>query len=488
MSTFTDGFLQAFKLILSADPEIVDITLFSFQLSFGAIILALIIGIPAGLVIGHYNFIGKNILTTLVNTLTGFPPVVMGVFLYVLLSRTGPLGFLQLLYSPVAMLLAQFLLALPIIISTTIQAVAGLPKEFFETLSSLGLKGKNRNQVIIREIRSSLIIGGVIGFGRAISEVGAILIVGGNIRWHTRTLTTASVLEISRGSPELAIALGIILLTVSFLVNLILHLFQYSIIRPTWLKFGSQEKIKHSKSDIPFENNEYLIKKYFPKLAPISINCLDITKKYDEQIVLNKISIRFIPGKIYTIIGPNGVGKSTLLRLISGIDKQFTGKIDFEPESKYKPYLHQMPYMLKGNVMQNLNLITKDKDVIDGVIHDFGLEELINKNVVNLSGGEKRRTAIARLFLTNPNYLILDEPTADLDPAGVGRIEKILEYLRDKGLLIIMTTHNLLQAKRIADNIVIHLGETKIITGNVKEIFESDDPEIKAFIDGTLPW
>ncbi|MHA2169330.1 MAG: ABC transporter permease [Candidatus Kariarchaeaceae archaeon] len=485
MSTFTDGFINAIELIIRRDPEVVDITLFSFQLSLSALFLAILVGLPLGLLIGLYDFFGKRIIVSITYSFTGFPPVTMGVFLFVLLSRTGPLGTLELLYTPRAMLLAQFFLALPIIMSTTIQAVSILPDEFFETLSTLNVTGIKRRKILVLEIRSSLMVGAIIGFGRAISEVGAILILGGNIRWSTRTLTTASVLEISRGSPEMAIALGIILLFISFLVNIILQVFQSSLILPQFASDVKDYKIRSSKTT---NGIDQVRSEYYYKIKQTEIEAVGISKQYNSRKILEGTSLNFEPGKIYAVIGPNGVGKTTLLRILSNIESDFTGTVTQNPRSNDIPYLHQTPYMLKGNVLSNLKLSNPDETFLEDVIGDFGLADLLKNDANKLSGGEKRRVAIARLILTRSNYLIMDETTSDLDPAGVARIENIVQSMRDFGGLIVMTTHNLLQARRIADKVILILDPQKIFVGDAQEIFDSDNPEIKSFIDGTLPW
>ncbi len=496
MTNLYDGIRIALELIISRDPEIIDITVLSFQVSLGATIIASVIGIPLGMLLGYFRFPGRNAVLVLINTLTGFPPVVMGVFLYVLLSQTGPLAFLELLYTPLGMALAQFLLALPIIISISAQAIASLPKRFYETLLSLGITGKRKMIAVFRETRSALLSATIIAFGRAISEVGAILIVGGNIRWYTRTLTTAAVLEVSKGRTEFAIALGLILLTVAMLVNLLFQALQSETMRLGVSSIGNFivyfGRPKHrvvsanNQHEVPLEQ---VVATLPCKNTNIGIKCSKVNKKYQQRRILKNVDTYFAPKRIHVIIGPNGVGKSTLIRTIAGIVSPDSGTIEFlGPKPLFPPIMHQKPYMFEGTTRDNLKITGADDKMIDLVVNALGLSGLLNTRAKNLSGGEQKRVALARLLLTRPCLLVLDEPTSGLDPGSILKVETLLQLLSENGVTIILTSHDMLQAKRIGDSVTLLLNGSVRITGKSSDVFETDDPEIQGFFTGEIPW
>ena len=226
MNEIIEGFFKAIQLILSLDPEVLNITLLSLRVSGTAVILASIVGLPTGTLLGLYNFKGKQIVTNLVNTMMGLPPVVVGLFVFLLLSRSGPLGPLGLLYTPLAMIIAQFILATPIVTGITMAAVSNVDRAVKETAISLGATESQLIWTILKETRTSILSGIIVAFGQVLSEVGAIMIVGGNIRWHTRALTTAIVLETRRGEFALSIALGLILISLAFIINMVLTYLQ----------------------------------------------------------------------------------------------------------------------------------------------------------------------------------------------------------------------------------------------------------------------
>jgi len=226
LNEIIEGLFKAIQLILSLDPEVLNITLLSLRVSGTAVILASIVGLPTGTLLGLYNFKGKQIVTNLVNTMTGLPPVVVGLFVFLLLSRSGPLGPLGLLYTPLAMIIAQFILATPIVTGITMAAVSNVDRAVKETAISLGATESQLIWTILKETRTSILSGIIVAFGQVLSEVGAIMIVGGNIRWHTRALTTAIVLETRRGEFALSIALGLILISLAFIINMVLTYLQ----------------------------------------------------------------------------------------------------------------------------------------------------------------------------------------------------------------------------------------------------------------------
>jgi len=226
MNSMTEGFLKAFSLICNLNQELLDIILLSLKVSGIALIISSIIGVPAGAIIGLKKFSGRGFIITLLNTFMGLPPVVVGLFVYLLLSRSGPLGFMGLLYTPSAMVAAQTILALPIVASLCHSAIVAVDPIIGQAAITLGATPYQKAVAIIREARYGILSSIIAGFGRAMAEVGAILIVGGNIAGYTRVMTTTIALETDKGNFELALALGVILLIISLLINIALHLIQ----------------------------------------------------------------------------------------------------------------------------------------------------------------------------------------------------------------------------------------------------------------------
>lgn len=216
---FIEGIVEAFILIFTFDEEIWDIIFLSIRVSGTATILATVMGLPLGSYLGLREFRGKKTLSNLLNTFMGFPPVVMGLIIFLLLSRSGPLGGLGILYTAIAMIIAQLFLAIPIVIGTSKAAIESVDPNLRETILSLGGKEYQLWWELIKDSKKSIIAGILIAFGQAISEVGAVIIVGGNIRWHTRTFTTAIVLQTRMGEFGMAIALGMVLIIITFILN-----------------------------------------------------------------------------------------------------------------------------------------------------------------------------------------------------------------------------------------------------------------------------
>jgi tungstate transport system permease protein len=216
---FGAAFGLAFHLILSGDSELAAIIQLSLQVSLSAVVAACAIGLPLGAATAVYRFPGRGALILFTNAMMGLPPVVVGLLIYLMLSNAGPLGVFGLLYSPTAMIIAQTVLVTPIVAALARQVIADLHAEYDEQLRSLGLSGARTMATLLWDGRYSLLTVALAGFGRAVAEVGAVIIVGGNIDHVTRVMTTAIALETSKGDLGLALALGIILISLSLLVN-----------------------------------------------------------------------------------------------------------------------------------------------------------------------------------------------------------------------------------------------------------------------------
>jgi tungstate transport system permease protein len=214
-----NGLIGAVKLLLTFNVDIYEIIGLSLFVSILSSVIASLIAIPCGIFIGLRNFKGRNALIKIINTLMGLPPVLGGLFVYLLLSRKGPLGFTELLFTPIAMIIAQTLLVTPIICGIVMSATQTRGKAIYEALFTLNAKRKDMLIYLVREMKLQIIGAFTVGFGRAISEVGAVMLVGGNIEHKTRVMTTYIVLQTGMGNFDKAIAIGLVLLIVAFLIN-----------------------------------------------------------------------------------------------------------------------------------------------------------------------------------------------------------------------------------------------------------------------------
>lgn len=223
MQSIVDAVGLAISLVLSGDADLMEIVGLSLYVSIAATLLASAFGLPLGAILAISRFPMRRFCLVLVNALMGLPPVVLGLVVYLFLSRSGPFGFLGLLYTPTAMIIAQTLLIAPIMIALTRQALEDLHDEYAEPFRSLGLTRVQTVRTLIWEGRFALLTVGLAGFGRAIAEVGAVMIVGGNIDHLTRVMTTSIALETSKGNLPLALALGLVLVTLALLVNAVVQ-------------------------------------------------------------------------------------------------------------------------------------------------------------------------------------------------------------------------------------------------------------------------
>ena len=226
MDTIWQGFLKAIELIINLDPEVMQIAGRSLRIAITSSILASLICIPLASVIHFNNFRGKRTLVNLIQTMYFIPTVAVGLFVFVLFSRAGPFGWTESLFTPNTIIIGQVLLITPIILGLTISALSGIDRTIIDTARSLGANGIQITFLILKEARFAVMAAVIMGFGRAISEVGISLMVGGNIRGFTRVITTAISLETSKGDIELSMALGIILIIIALIVNIVMNRIQ----------------------------------------------------------------------------------------------------------------------------------------------------------------------------------------------------------------------------------------------------------------------
>jgi tungstate transport system permease protein len=238
LDDITQGVLQAVNLIVTLNPDVMQIAALSLYISLSATCIAALISIPLGGLIHFHEFYGKRALIIVIQTLYSVPTVVVGLVLYLLISKSGPLGYFGLLFTPEGMILGQTLLIMPIMVGLVISALSGVDKSISDTLVALGATGFQKILEIVKEARYAILSAVVLGFGRAIAEVGVAMMIGGNIRNSTRVLTTAITLETAMGEFGLSIALGIILLTVALIVVVILNLITSGLSQDTQIILG----------------------------------------------------------------------------------------------------------------------------------------------------------------------------------------------------------------------------------------------------------
>ena len=226
MDLLVDSFFSAILLLVSLDPEMVEIVLVSLRVSATSTLLAALIGLPLGFFIAIETFPGKRLVITCLNTLLALPTVVVGLFVYAFISRKGILGMFDLLYTQKAMIIGQTILIIPLVTTFTISAVSRIDERYRKTAMTLGANWWQTAGVIIREARFGIVAAIIAAYGRVIAEVGISMMLGGNAKGFTRTMTTAMALEYDKGIFILAVALGIILLAISFGMNLLFHFFQ----------------------------------------------------------------------------------------------------------------------------------------------------------------------------------------------------------------------------------------------------------------------
>ncbi len=545
-SDFIDGLITAMHLIITLDPEVIEITIRSLHVSLVALFFAALIGIPTGIFLSSKSFRGKKIILVTVHAFMGFPPVLAGLILYLILTTNGVLGFLDLLFTEEAMMMVQFILAVPIIIGLTHNAVTEVPPEITELALTLGADRLKLWKTILNEAKSGITLGMITALGRLLAEVGGILIVGGNIRFKTRTLTTSIVQEVQKGDFSLALALGIILLTLSLLVNGGLTWFQFlqyqqfspdnasikkknrrlNVAFNLTLSKGMKEEIysfieEYKNVELQGLIQEYLRlkeitrKKKKQQHAILSVMFKDIQKRFGQKNVFSGISSleRLKQGNLYGIIGPNGIGKSTLLKILSGILPAEMGQISLELSDNDKNiiitfdsnmtsrtslkntfkdndillsrtvYLHQHPVLLKGSCWDNVTYVqgtdSKESRRLGALLLTLvGLEDKVFHEASSLSGGQKQLLCFARALTTFPDILLLDEPTSNLDFRHMLKLEHVIYRLtKSNNMLILFSSHDLFQVQRISDKVGI-LKEDTLDWYDVSRIHEADDPWI----------
>lgn len=402
-----------------------------------ATLIATFFALGFALLLANTNWRGKEVLRVIVQALYGLPPVVVGVMVYLALSKDGLLSDLNWLFTIEGMIFAQTLLIFPLILGVAWGALERVSEDKRDVFRVMNVKKSRRVMLEMYCARRGIVNAILLGFGRAIAEVGAVLMVGGNIAGKTRVLTTSVVLETSIGEMDTALQLGGVLLVLSLLVALSIQLLQ----RVHFLghgKFGEDSRDIES-----FDNFD------------LHLENLNVEK--DGIRILNSYSIKLKQGEIIALMGESGSGKSTLLRRICGLEGDDLGI------GRDVAYVAQQPTLVMDTVAMELQLPIMVHNHLPDAGKELalicGLEEKERQRTDTLSGGEKQRLAFLRALAMNRKILILDEFTSELDGLSVEKIENEVLKFKQRGGCVLFATHNVLQAQRLATRtIFIHQG------------------------------
>ena len=425
----------------------------TFITSGTATVLATLIGVPLGAWCARQSSVHFHRLKTLITALYGLPPVVVGVFVYSLFSKSGALGSLDLLFTVEAMIFAQTCLILPLVWGGSWTAFEGVGQAYSDTLTTLGINERQRLGMEIQLASNGVYHAIVIAFGRAIAEVGAVIMVGGNIAGKTRVMTTSIVLETSKGNMEQAALLGTLLLVFSL----------------SLVALAAMVRQRRKTTNVP------LLGGSLPRPTSFETRMEKVVRvEKGGRVVVNDVVLNLTPGTITVVVGESGAGKTTLLKALAGLE---SGDVQCGPKACV--YVQQQPVVFTNSVGAELMLTHRlfpDFPPSGKAYSDlFQLNELANQGTAELSGGERQRVVLARQFSLAPSLLLLDECTSNLGWLHVQTIERELLRLKEGGVCIVMVTHNIPQAHRLADAIVV-LREGKAL--------QVDDPFATSLLKG----
>ena len=414
-----------------------DVVVRTLVTSGSATVLAGVVAIGLAIVLANSEWKVKPLLRGITQALYGLPPVVVGVVVYIALSKDGVLGSLNWLFTIQGMIIAQTILIFPLILGVSWAALERVSSDKRDVLRVMNATPKQRILLEIYCARRGITNAILLGFGRAVAEVGAVLMVGGNIAGKTRVLTTSVVLETSVGRLDVALQIGLILLIISLIIAFGVQFLQYIQF------FGKQSFGLESASSEPFED--------------FNVSWENLVVEKDGVQIVKSCSLEVSGNEIVALMGESGSGKSTLLRAMCGLENgsnRFAHQLAFVPQN---------PVLVMDSVAMELGLASRLHDQLPDAGGYFAslcnFEEKGNQRTDSLSGGEIQRVAFLRALSMNREILILDEATSELDGGSVERIEQQILSFKQRGGGIVFATHNPSQAQRLADRILfIHEG------------------------------
>lgn len=440
----------ALRRLVSLDAETFAILGLSLKIAIAATILGFILALPLAGLIHACRPRLRAVLFIVMQTLVSVPTVIVGTLVYLMLSRRGPFGVLELLYTPTAIIIGDVLLVIPLMTIFIGSALRQVPNGFLETAKNLGARPHQILALLAFECRGAIAIGVCVGFGRVISELGAAMILGGNIKGLSRTLTTAMALEMGKGETEPAMALGILLLMLALVNTLAVQFMQARLaLHGRSHDIGEEPFPRHS-GTVPEETSPDIGNKKkhgFPDLLPIEIK--DLTVKFEERTLFENLTASLELSGGTALMGASGSGKTTLLRIIAGLAAPDRGTIDLK--SRNPILVFQRPYLFDGTVRHNLEFgmrirgaASDERSARSEHLGDaLGLRPMFNQSIRHLSGGEAARVSLGRVLAVQPKLLLIDEALSHLDRTTLLPIIRLLEsYIEDGGALLLVTHEN----------------------------------------------
>jgi ABC-type tungstate transport system substrate-binding protein/ABC-type nitrate/sulfonate/bicarbonate transport system ATPase subunit len=433
------------------DPQTYAVFWLSLKIGFVATLLGTAISLPLAWISSRSRSGLNTLVSLLLQALAAVPTVIVGTIVYLFISRRGPLGALELLYTPTAIIIGDVLLIIPLTTIFLKTAFESLPKGLLETGANLGATPLQLFVLACREKRNALIAGFCFSFGRVISEIGCAMILGGNVRGVSRTLTTAIALEISKGESEEAIALGILLLLLSLGNALLLHVLNQGPPRKSRIETETESQSESASPTISLPAAPVATPDT-PILPPLRLSGLAKTYASKPLFAGLNASIELTGGT--AILGPSGTGKTTLFRLIAGLSVPDSGKID--TQNRHSVLIFQRPHLFSGTVRDNLGYGLQIRSVpraqreaaVTPLAQNLGIHHLLDQGTENLSGGESARVSLGRALAIDPPILLLDETLVHLDAVSLATIVQVLRaYIqRGGGLLLITHQHHIAAA------------------------------------------
>lgn len=467
MAFLAETAFGALGRLVRLDAETFTILGLSLKIAIVATVIGFLVALPlAGLIHARRPRLRTAILIAM-QALVSVPTVIVGTLVYLLLSRRGPLGGLELLYTPAAIVAGDVLLVIPLLTIFIASALQQIPKGFLETAGNLGAKPRQILALLALECRGAIAVGICVGFGRVISELGAAMILGGNIKGFSRTLTTAMALEMGKGETELAMALGMLLLLLALGNTLAVQYMQTRINRYS-RSHGQEDATLPDASPVSRQISSADPapgqKSTFPALPPVEIR--DLTVRFEERTLFDGLSQTLEMTGGTALMGASGSGKTTLLRIMAGLAAPDAGSVELHRKTAILTF--QRPYLFDGTVRRNIEFGMRIRGVppderrerAEHLGEALGLRPLFDQSVRNLSGGEAARVSLGRALAVQPDLLLIDEALSHLDRMTLRPIILLIGSYVEKGGALLLVTHEEWLADEICSRkIYLHEGK-----------------------------